>query len=276
MEYNSATEWGGVSWFCNINIASTGVTLGIIAGCTAEVFPANDGYYRVCVYITTGASPSGTNYSYLLRMNGGSGTSVLTAGGQLEANSIASSFINTTAGAVTANADVISKTGMSALLTGAKGFFVDCYLQASSLTDGVARYAASLYVDGNTYISIFRLNNVLQFDVANGGAFQAQYTATITAPTKNKRLKAFIYFDTNDIRFYLNGALLASDTGATFTVPYTAISAGSYNGSNLFWDGLLKAPLCITDSLSIVDIDQLTQYNSLEEMASEMVYTYED
>jgi len=271
MEYNSATEWGLVSWLCIINIASTGVTLGIIAGCTAEVFPANDGYYRVCVYITTGASPSGTNYSYLLRMNGGSGTSVLTAGGQLEDNSIASSFINTTAGAVTANADVISKTGLSALIPQTKGgLFFDGYLQAGSLSDGASRISAEIGVDSNNRISIIRANNNFVVDVTSGGIGQAALVAAITNPIKNKRVKLIALYNTNDFKMYLNGALITTDTSGNIPSLSSIVVGGSHI-SGVQWDGLIKA-VAVTDELTESEIAQLSSYPSFSDMASEMIY----
>ena len=68
MEYNSSTQWGNVSWNQAINIASTGVTLGTSTSCTGSVENYGNGWYRVSVRLTTGASPTGSPVTYLMRL----------------------------------------------------------------------------------------------------------------------------------------------------------------------------------------------------------------
>jgi len=259
--------------FFNLETGEIGT---VSVGVTATMEDYGNGWYRCSL---TQVSNTTSGYFYVTISDNGvdyvtTGNTYYVWGAQLEVGAFMTSYIPRPSGsAVTRNADVISKTGIGTLLAGAKGLFVDCYLQAGSLSDGVARYTVSIYVDGNTFVNINRVNDSLQFDVANGGVFQAQYTATITTPFKNKRLKVFIYFDTNNVKFYLNGALLSSDTGATFTVPYTAISIGAYNGSSLFWDGLIKA-VAVTDEFTEADIEQISSYPSFANMAEQMVYDF--
>ena len=122
MEYNSSTQWG-VSWNQAINIASTGITLGTSTACTGSVENYGNGWYRVAVRMTTGASPTGSPVTYLMRLPAAlsTGQGFLTALPQLETGSVATSYIPTTTAAITRGADVISKTGVSSLIGQTEG-----------------------------------------------------------------------------------------------------------------------------------------------------------
>ena len=121
MEYNNVAQWGGTSWNQLINIASSGVTLGTSTSCTGSVENYGNGWYRVAVRITTGASPSGSPVTYLMRLPAAlsTGQGFLTALPQLETGSVATTYIPTTSGAVSRAAEAISASG--ALVSGLIG-----------------------------------------------------------------------------------------------------------------------------------------------------------
>jgi len=115
LEFNNNNQWGGTAWKQRVVIsAASGVTLGTSTACTGSVENYGNGWYRVSAKFTTGATPSGsTPVTYLMIVSGSvaSGSSFLTALPQLETGSVATSYIPTTTGSVTRNADVISVSG---------------------------------------------------------------------------------------------------------------------------------------------------------------------
>jgi hypothetical protein len=82
IEYNNSGHFD-LSWVCNLNISASGVTIAGATNCTASVQEYSNGWYRVIVQLTTGASPSGIP-QYLVKMQGNTGTSLLVAYAQLE------------------------------------------------------------------------------------------------------------------------------------------------------------------------------------------------
>jgi hypothetical protein len=124
MQSNTNTQWGAVGWIQLINIASTGVTLGGSTLCTGSVENFGNGWYRVSVRITTGVTISGgTPVTYLMILPAAlsADEGMLTALPQLETSSVATSYIPTTTGSVTRDADVINKTGVSGLIGQTQG-----------------------------------------------------------------------------------------------------------------------------------------------------------
>lgn len=247
--------------------------------CTAQIENYGNGWYRCSLTYTALTETqyplvrniiSGTTNVYL----GVVGYGTYLWGAQLETGAFATSYIpRLTNTAVTRNADVISKTGLSALIPQTKGaIFFDGYLQAGSLADSTVR-SAYYITDGtnNNFFQLYRLNNTIGVFCAVSNVSQINYITTVL-PIKNKRIKVIVVYNTTTADIYINGTLMATVSGILLP-PLSAMYVGKENST--YWDGLIKA-VAVTDELTTTDIDQLTQYNSLEEMAEEMVYTYED
>jgi hypothetical protein len=103
LEFNSGPHWGSTSWVQNIDIASTGVTLQAPSNCTSKISNVGNGWYRVEVTILTGASPTGSPVTYLLKVAStlSTGQGFLTAAPQLEISDFgATDYIPTTTAAV--------------------------------------------------------------------------------------------------------------------------------------------------------------------------------
>jgi len=198
-------------------------------------------------------------------------TLTCTVAGSLGGASVTAGAVAMSVANGTANADVISKTGIGTLLDGAKGLFVDCYLQAGSLSDSVARVTSCIN-DGSSAnrILIYRNNDTLFFECVSGGVAQTSMNVNILAPFKNKRIKIFFSFEENSLNVYVNGALVATDLLALMPVNLSAVDM-CYPGGILQWNGLIKA-VAVTDELTTTEIDQLFQYASYSEMSSEMLY----
>ena len=101
LESNDGGQWSG-TFIQNINIASTGVTLGAPSGCTSKITNVGSGWYRVDVTIAVGTVTVGGPVTYLLQVASAlsTGQGFLTAAPQLETSDIATDYILTTSGAV--------------------------------------------------------------------------------------------------------------------------------------------------------------------------------
>jgi len=118
-----------------------GTIIRVDSGVTAEIINYGNGWFR-CIATSTallttsvengiliGLSDNGVNVAY----TNPSVKSIYLWGAQLEAGSNATSYISTAASAVTRNADVISKTGISSLINSVEGCF---YVEAKSFVNG--------------------------------------------------------------------------------------------------------------------------------------------
>ena len=218
MEVNTNTQWG-VSWIQLINIASSGVTLGTSTLCTGSVENYGNGWYRVAVRITTGASPTGSPVTYLMRLPAAlsTGQGFLTALPQLEIGSIATSYIPTTTAAVTRNADVLTDTSYT--LPTPNG---------SIYSEFIASRTASYYVHS---------------------------VGPVPITTGSNRI-AITYTDSN-ISVYKNGAFVVSQSIGTYPIGGNIINLGHSSGSFQLNDNLLS--FAIYDStLSAADAISLT------------------
>jgi len=199
-------------------------------------------------------------------------TLTCTVAGSLGGASVTTGAVAMSVANGTANADVITKTGISAILSGTQGLAGDCYLQAASLADSVIRTIAEVAVDANNFARISRLNNTIVGRVTVGGVEQAAITYTIPAPLRDKRCKVYLDFQLNNVNLYVNGLLVGTDTLAD---ALTGL-AGTYTGQSIdsanFWDGLIKSNVQMA-SLDATERDQWFQYASYSEMASELLYT---
>jgi hypothetical protein len=199
-------------------------------------------------------------------------TLTCTVAGSLGGASVTAGAVAMSVANGTANADVISKTGIGTLLSGAKGLFVDCYLQAGSLIDTETRITAMIGDSANPttkMIYLYRYQDGIGYEVYDG-SLVAGGNVAITTPFKNKRIKLFISFETNNIVFYVNAVSALTDTSNTIPV-LNSIAVGNNLSAGSQWDGLIKA-VAVTDELTESEIAQLSSYPSFSDMASEMIY----
>ena len=133
-------------------------------------------------------------------------------GAQLEDSTYATSYIPTTSAAVTRNADVISKTGISSLIGQTSGsvffdFTVDTI--SSQTSDPVLWYMKDGGV-GERYVELYSSGNL---------AYVEYTTLTISNIVKTGltvgRHKCAIAYAANDFVFYVDGVQVGTDTSGT-------------------------------------------------------------
>jgi hypothetical protein len=131
-------------------------------------------------------------------------------GAQLEAGSNATSYIKTEASAVTRNADVITKTGISDLIGQTEGTVFwegsiltnDLNIQGISLSDGTIANRIVLFKwDTFNQIRIrFSKNSITQAEIA------------YILPNILNKTKIAITYKPNNVSFFVNGVLIGQDT----------------------------------------------------------------
>ena len=256
-------------------------TVYITSTGTAKIENYGNGWYRCSVTAT--ATGTGNSHIYVnLSTDGtgqqsflGNGTSgVFIYGAQHEIGSYATSYIPTTSASVTRNADVISKTGISSLIGQTEGtIFMDFTLLPNnsnnsylfSISDGSSNniIRTEIYVDSPS-IYQFR-TGIATLGVSQGDAF-----TNITQPNN----KMAISYKLNEVKIFLNGVLVATDTSVT--IPATSqVHIGNRNNTDLFIGSYYKSFVLFPTALTNAQLELLTgtSFNTYAEMASYYNYT---
>ena len=175
-------------------------------------------------------------------------------GAQLEVGSYPTSYIPTTSAAVTRNADVISKTGISSLIGQTEGVvFMDINWQQK---DGV--YFINSISDGTTDNEIMMAfgstdNNRLRFSIVNGGSASVSFDSTALASGRYK--VAFAYAN-NDAVAYINGTQVFTDN--TVSVPSTSEMKFLRANNTLGYSGTINASALWKTRLTNAELISLT------------------
>jgi hypothetical protein len=270
MEFNSSPQWGGVAWRQLINIASAGVTLGGSTLCTGSVENFGNGWYRVSVRITTGATITGAatvSYLMVLPPDLSTGQGMLTALPQFETGPVATSYIPTTTGSVARNADVINLTGATNYIGQTEGtIYWDIAYVGGVLTGtgnpefGVRNQALTNWIalTSNGPSAPFRIQAR-----TTGAVVLINHTANITSG------KAALAWSSAGLVLYVNGVQVSTsatnpnfsfsraDIGNTSTMPFKA---------NAFAIYLNRLPNYLLESAT----SQIQSYSAL---ASSLSYT---
>ena len=167
----------------------------------------------------------------------GNGTDGIFAwGAQFEAGAYPTSYIPTTSAAVTRNADVISKTGISALIGQTEGV-----LFTDFVCDGFDDYGTPLSINDGTasnyiWLTTFASGNI-RAEVYNGSV---QASITYTGGVVGQRYKVAFAYKQNDFVMYVNGTQIGTDTSGN--IP-PSLSRIDYNLVNNWSLALLKVNL---------------------------------
>jgi hypothetical protein len=154
-------------------------------------------------------------------------------------------------------ADSFVKTGISSLINSQEGtlFFE---LAADSINTGTSILSLSDGTSSNTLYAGFSSTNnsyVAQFIV--GGVAQNNFTGTLT--NIQAMNKFAISYKANDIKMYINGTLVASNTSATMPAAGTLTKFASDLGQNSFrLYGRLSQALIFPTALTATQMAEIT------------------
>jgi hypothetical protein len=232
------------------------LTNGTTSSSNATITPYSNGFYR-CTYTFMAISLS-TEVYLEPAINGGTyyqgngSTSLYIWGFQMEQGSYPTSYIPTTSAAVTRNADVISKTGISDLIGQTEGTM---FFDLKSVANNEFK---RLSINGGSYVnSIFfdfdNSNNLYAKVFNSGSAVVTLLASGVNIANRNKI--AFAYKN-NDFSFYVNGLQVGSQTSGAVPSGLDRLDF-SLAGSELF-QGTINSGAIFKTRLSNEKLAELT------------------
>ena len=192
---------------------------------TAKITSVGNGWYRCSITQAYTSIQTNVFWSCDSTLNTGS---LYLWGAQIEAGSYPTSYIPTTSAAVTRNADVISKTGISSLIGQTEGTVFLDYIWNNNASDVVL-----MQVIGNNGKFFWFRENGVQF-YGNGTTLLFDYSPG--SATYGQRYKLAFVYGQNDFQLYRDGTLLSSITSGTFSGSFDdiilpPISSAPFDGS---------------------------------------------
>ena len=244
----STTIWAGAQFDLDTQTFTSQVGTGGGVFSVASITPFVNGWYRISV---SGSIP-GTSMIPMLALSNGSAllntdtrgcpiylgntsNSLFIWGAQLEAGSNATSYIPTTTGSVTRNADVITNTNASTLIGQTEGSMYVEFNNTPYVTSG-GGYRWLLCIRDpltNNYLKIYRntaLNVVNRVGMEfHNGTFVNLFSTSNTYNMPLGRNKVLVTYQNGLYKLFQNGALRATVSNS-LTVPtnMSRIDVGSF------------------------------------------------
>jgi hypothetical protein len=245
----------------NLNTGAIGQTQ---SGVTARIQNVGNGYYRCSITATAIATASDS--SFFNSQNADSATSVTFAGdgtsgallwgAQLETGSVATSYIPTTSAAVTRNADVISKTGVSGFIGQSVGTLYAEVDVRNFQTDGRI-LAISNGTSDNRIALLKGANSTLRGLVTTASGSVADI-ATASGTTAGV-YKIALAYAADDFVLYVNGSQIGTDTsGAVPACTDVYLGKIETSGTTNQLNDRIRAAAIYTTRLSNTELAALT------------------
>jgi hypothetical protein len=227
----------------NGTVTST-TTVGSPTSTSNSIVDYGNGWYRVSVstqhtsgtlFVVIGLSNSATpTYSATgYPTYTGNGTdSIAMWGTQLELGSYATSYIPTLSTSVTRVIDRFTKLSISSLINSQEGTL---FVEMSALDSLMGTSILSLSdgsPDNNLYIGYTATSNQISSVFASGGVAQAVFNTTAFNVTQSNKIA--VSYKANDMKMYINGTLVGSDTNANVPAAGTLNEFSSDFGQNSF------------------------------------------
>jgi len=201
---------------------NTQAVVSLPSGFTANITPANNGYYRYSITATASVSSdllsivlfSGTSLVYT-----GSGESIYISACQTEAGAYPSTYIPTTSATVTRLSDACSKTGISSLIGQTEGTL---YWEGRTISGVGTDLLIVGDITNSVFINITSSNQVRIGIRANNALLLSPSGGTIAANNK-----IALAYKSGDIVAYLNGIeVITNSTSFTFSDLISSIEIG--------------------------------------------------
>jgi len=253
---------------------------GLIESGTGTIENYGNGWYRCIAPITLNSTSlycvaTILNDNLLGSFVGDNVKGVYVYGFQIEQQPAATSYIKSNIGsATTREADLVNGAGSAATFNSLEHtFFVDLNsMFQSGTTSAISIVGSTGTVSSNRIMILKQANNTdVTFQIKSGGATAA--TETLSNIDSSVRQKLVITVKLNEVKYYRNGFLFATDTG---TIPLP-VSLGEITLTS----GTTGSPLAASTKdiryynqvLTEAETLELMSYDSFNEMASALQYT---
>jgi hypothetical protein len=203
------------------------------AGSQWTATAVGNGWYRLSISLVN------TNQTiFIFRLDSALTTAnnVMFWGAQLEAGAYPTSYIPTTTGTVTRNADAISKTGISDLLNPSEGTF---YAEISALANDLTNRMLSLSDgtgDNTVQIRFSNASNQIRLDIYGQSAV---YRSLVTVLDITENHKVLIKWGASGIFGFIDGDkytfFLAIGTGSGIPTALNRINFNNWSGAAAFY-----------------------------------------
>ena len=188
-----------------------------------------------------------------IALNGNQGDTFYLWGAQLEQGSFATSYIPTSGASATRNQELCNNA--TPVINSEEGTL---YAEISALADdGSFRFIS---VSDGTSSNRVRINyaggsNQLGARIVSGGTTQSNFVSTISDVTDYVKLA--ISYKLNEVKFYINGSLISTDTSAIMPIGLSRLAFDDGSGSLPFF-GNTKDLKYYPKALADVQLQDLT------------------
>ena len=250
---------GTVGAFFNL---SNGAITGTSAGIVASSQNYGNGWYR-CIISKASSSANEVLRINIIQTDGvtdfaGDGTSgIYVFGAQYETGSVATSYIPTTTGSVTRNADVISVSGAVSGSIGQTQGTIYAEVDVRNWVNNSRIFSISDGTQTNRIMTLFNSSNRFRVivDAVSGSAQVDISSSSLT----NGVHKIAVGYAANDVVFYVNGVLVGSDT--TVNIPACSqafLGKIETSASSNFLNDRIRAVALYTTRLTDAELAALT------------------
>jgi hypothetical protein len=263
---DNSTAWGATR-NAIFNVVSGTIHGSAPSGVTMRIQDYGSGWYRFSATATAVGSVTGQyqyriyipNSSAALPYAAASGNTegVLVWGAQLEVGSIATSYIPTTTGSITRNADAINVTGAVSGCIGQTQGTIYAEVDLRNVSTGVSRRIVELSNNAAANrIIIYTSTSDSKINVVSYAGGTEQTTITTSGVITGIAKIAFAY-TSNNVALYVNGSLVSGLTSYSIPACNKVNLGSSYDGASFFNDRIRAAALYNT-RLSNAELASLT------------------
>jgi hypothetical protein len=217
----SLGDGGGLSGSNIIFNLSNGTISGSDIGYTPSITSLGNGWYicsiNILFILNTGRWIIIRNNNTTANYSGDGTSGILFAHKQMEVGSYDTSSILTNGTAVTRNADVISKTGISSLIGQTEGvFYFENIVNVKNVNQGIGLFTI-LTDDSSNRIQAYNINNNVYLDLIVGFNYiTTAILGSISSLNLGDTYKLAIQYNATGIKTYLNGVLIQTSNGFVF------------------------------------------------------------
>ena len=266
-------DGGQYAWFD----LSSGAVGSITGSGSSSIEDFGNGWFR-CSFTITTTSTTGQPHIYVTNSDGSQTLSgadgvkgIYAWGAVVEQGSYPTSYIKTTSSQATRSADVCNGAGTSDTFNDSEGVL---FVEFSGISSDLTSQRITLNDGGplnRVVLGIHNVSSQLFYFVSGGGS--VPFTQAITVETEQFN-KIALKYKSGDTALWINGVEVDTKTN-TFTI--SGLDELSFNDdsvSSKFFSNT-KQVMTFNEALSDTELEDLTSWDSFNEMAKGQLYTIE-